>query len=163
ARDLFALASDSYGAPVSEHVAEFGSAFWRHSARWKTKDVEVVLGIDEFPDRPPRLKVFVRHQPLLDALAIHRRLEDDTLSGDVAPGTTSNPDLARLLGPEFTGPAALVRAAADTVADSLTLKNALTTLLDAVKTGSADRVGPVLLAADRLAGRLVMPERESDA
>ena len=162
ARDLSTLVSNTYGAPASEQVTEFGSAFWRHPARWRTNDVEVVLGVDEFPNRPPRLKVFMRHQPLLDALAIRQRLENATLSGDVDPGTLPNPTLAGLLGSAFAQPGALLRASSDSVADPPTLVNAVTTLLEAANTGAADRVCPLQLAADRLAGRVAMSDRESD-
>jgi len=161
ARGLSRLISNTHGAPVSEQVSEFGSAFWRQTARWKTNEIEIVLGMEELPNRPPRVKVFIRHQPLLDALAIRQRLEND-LSGDVDPGTLPNSELASLLGSEFAQPAALLRAPSDTAADPAMVMNAVTALLDAANTGTADRVGRVLLAADRLAGRLTMSERESD-
>src|SRR5262249_24393695 len=35
ARELSTLISNSYGAPVSERISEFGSAFWRQTARWR--------------------------------------------------------------------------------------------------------------------------------
>jgi hypothetical protein len=132
------------------------------AARWKMNDVEVVLGVDEFPNRPPRLKVFMRRQPLLDALAIRDRLENAALSGDVDPGTLPNPEIARLLGSAFAQPAALLRASSDTVADPAMVVNAVTALLAAANTATADRLGPLLLAADRLASRVAMSERESD-
>jgi hypothetical protein len=52
ARELSVLVSNTYGAPVSERISEFGSSFCRQTARWRTSDVEIVLGVDEFPNRP---------------------------------------------------------------------------------------------------------------
>jgi hypothetical protein len=161
AGELSNLVSTTYGTPTSEPVSEFGSAFWRHAARWKTNDVEIVLGVDEFPNRPPRLKVFMRHQQLVETLAMRQRLENVALTGAVDPGTLPNPELARLLGPEFARPAALLRASPDETTDPAAVMTAVTGLLDTANTGATDRVGPWLLAADRLAARLAVMERES--
>ena len=161
ARELSRLASSAYGRPASDRIAEFGSSFWRQTARWRTSEVELVIGVDEFPNRPPHLNVFVRHGPLQEVLAIRRRLDNDAVSREAEPGTLSAVDLARQVQTEFPEAASLLTASPDRSADQAGLVKAITSLLDGVKTSSAERAGQLTWAAERLAGRLAMTERQS--
>jgi hypothetical protein len=150
-----------YGAgerPAARSITEWGSSFWRGALRWQNAELQIYLYIEELAyAKPivPRLKLQVRHRPVLDSMATVQRLEraQSTLKwGD--SGTTLDAQLAKQLGAEFPAAAALLAMPERLVEEQAALLPPLIALLNAARGTGGERHAMLLLAADRLTGRL---------
>ena len=162
AHELISLVSGTNGAPAADNVSEFGSAFWRAAARWETAEVEIVVGVDEFPGRTPRLNAFVRHRPLVTALNTFTRVSAQ-LADDLGASDLTNAELAAHLRERFPEPAALLASSEASAIDTNAAVRGVTLLLDGADAQTRADVPERLFAADRLADRLAMTDRESAA
>jgi hypothetical protein len=164
-RELSSRLSNRYGAAEKidaprEPLAEPGSVFWRNWQRWRSGDLELYLYLFEAQRQAPRLELQARRRPLLEALALERRLQESDLGRWSEAGTPLDLRLAKELGALFPGLSRLL-ASRQPERDQNTLRPAVIELLEAANTASPERRAMLLLAADRLAGRLGPTERES--
>jgi hypothetical protein len=163
-------------SPAPRSVTEWGSSYWRNTLRWQNADVQIYLYIEQFPyAKPvgpvlserqrvegPRLKLQVRHRLLLDTMAAFQRLEraQYTLRWGQS-GTPLDTQLAKQLSGEFPRSAALLASPERPVDEQPALLPAAIELLDAAGASTGERRAMLLVAADRLAGRLREGERNS--
>jgi len=160
-RELSGCLSSRYGAADDPgSVEQFGSAYWRDLWRWRSGDLEILLYLFEPPRAPPCLEIMVRRRPLLDSLAAEQRLQDLVFGDSCGCCTPLDIQLAKQLGAEFPALASLL---ADEQAgrDYQLGGQALIELIEAAETSSPERRAMLLLAADRLADRLFVTERQS--
>lgn len=141
-------------------VNEVGSAFWRNVRRWRTNDLEIYLYVFQQPGTALSLHLEARRRTLLDALASDRRLQDSEIAEWAESGTPLDRQLARQLA-EFPKAASVLSSEARPEGEHAAMWPALLQVLDASKTGSAERRARMMLAGDRLAGRLLVTKRQS--
>jgi len=164
-RELSERLSNRFGAAEEIDArrappAEPGSAFWRNWQRWRSGDLDLYLYLLDAPGQTPRLQLQVRRRPLVEALAVERRLQESDLARWSEAGTPLDLRLAKELERLFPSLPRLL-AGGQSELDQNALRPAVVELLEAAKTAAPERRAMLLLAADRLAGRLGPSERES--
>jgi hypothetical protein len=140
-------------------VDEFGAASWTNILRWRNAELETYLYLDS-RFAPPRLRLQARHKALLDMLATGRDLDEVGLQ-PLESGTALDGQLAKGLERDFRDASALLAAPGRGEQEQEALLPALIPLLDAARTAGGDRRAMLLLAADRLAGRLSETQMDS--
>jgi hypothetical protein len=161
-RELSTRLASRYGAGQDPgRVSEFGSAFWHDLHRWRVNDLEIYLYLDEVGQAPPRLELQARRRPLLDALAAHLRIRDLAITQWAESGTPLDSQLATQVAAEFPRAAMLLSSPGQPEQEQPALRPALLETLDAARTAAPGRRAVVLLAADRLAGRLLVTDLQA--
>ena len=164
-RELATRFSARYGAgqdldPLRTPVPEPGSAFWHSLRLWKGGNVQIYLYLYENPSEQPRLEVQVRRPIVLEALATQERLRNLEIEQSAEAGTSLDNRLAQDLGAEFPRLPALMRRS-QPEQDQAAIQPLLLDLLQAARVSLPERRAMLMMAADRLAARLLVGERES--
>ena len=162
-QDLIRRLSSRYGAsqdvdPRRTLLHESGSLFWRNAQHWRSGELEIYLYLVEVRGVVSHLELKARRRPLLDARDEFEKLQDLDLRQAAESGTPLDSELAKQLGAAFPKLPALL-AASQPDSDQNELRLTLMELLQAGKTAPPERRSLLLLAADRVAGRLDAPRQ----
>ena len=160
-REISLRLTARYGAGVDPgKVSEPGSAFFRNIRRWQSGDLQLSVYLFARGTEPPRLELQARRRVLLDALATEQRLRDWQMDQLAEAGSPLDNRLAHDLGAEFPRlPALLQRSQPEQ--DQAAIQPLLLDLLQAARVSLPERRAMLMMAADRLAARLLAGERES--
>ena len=149
-------ASYGSGEENPRGVHERGSAYWQRTRRWRTGELEVLLYIRNEPYIETHLGLLARHSNLLDALSKEERLREGN--------RTHRQKLDRQLGEQLQDafPALPALLGRDRYEENhAELRTHLLDLLERVQTSPKELQPALLLAADRLAGRLWNGDHDS--